>query len=142
MPEINLGGSYLKTTDVKSGTRIIFLEPHKTIERTMDGVLKKSDEILVEYEGEKKVLNLNLTKKKILAEAWGTNSDNWVGKQAVLELIPITVKGELKTSILLKPVLNGVQDKSATNSVHAPTPSGFGEIDGKPVDVLKVNVGG
>jgi hypothetical protein len=49
-------------------------------------------------------LSLNATNNKILCQAYGTESDDWIGKEIELSLGEIEYQGKPQEAVLVKPI--------------------------------------
>lgn len=96
---------YLAAKTVKKGAVVEFVDGgREEVSETFkydDGNPVKSMVCTVLYEGEKKNLKINKASKICLVEAWGDESDNWIGKRARINVLP-TGNGALM--IVLDPV--------------------------------------
>jgi hypothetical protein len=92
MPETSRLSKYLKADNVKDGYIINFMDAGVIIDKTFkkDGKdeTKPVLEMTVEVNGETKTYSPNGTTVGLLSKAWGTSTESWVGKQAVITLIP------------------------------------------------------
>lgn len=92
MPDTTQLSKYLKTEHVKDGDAINFLDAGVIIEKEFkkDGKTEKRPvlEMTVEVNGNKKTYSPNGTSVALLNKAWGKNTEKWVGKQAIVTLIP------------------------------------------------------
>lgn len=97
--------NFLKADNVKDGDIITFVDPGAIIEKVFDGdngkETKKILEILVTLNGVKKIYSPNNTTRKLLEQAWGFETDAWVGKKATISLFPAP---NGKNMIVAKPV--------------------------------------
>ena len=90
------GSGFLKVEDVPS-PRVV------TIVAAAEGKFGKID--LTFDDGSK--LGVNATNGRILAKAWGFESDDWIGTRAELYVGTVPFNGEPQESILLKPIKSG-----------------------------------
>ena len=92
MPDTSKLSKYLKPEHAKDGDVITFLDAGVIIDKTFkkDGrdEVKPCLEITVRFKGETKTYSPNGTTVKLLAGAWGTASEKWVGKSAVITILP------------------------------------------------------
>jgi hypothetical protein len=56
-------------------------------------------------------LSINVTNKKALCNAYGTESGGWVGKEIELSLGEVEFQGEPQESILVKPISPPIENK-------------------------------
>ena len=110
---IDLSGSFLKAEDCKGGEIIEVSDPGIMSEITSpEGRVKKviNFECLVIKGSEKipteedKTYTPNKTALGIFIEAWGQDSEKWVGKRFEITLIKVPVFGQMKDSIVPKPL--------------------------------------
>jgi len=67
--------------------------------------IKEKRKPLMSFEGIEQTLVVNSTNNKILTKDFGTSeSTNWIGKEIILQITKITMKGELIDSIQVKAV--------------------------------------
>jgi hypothetical protein len=97
-----LGAAFLKVGDVKTNGPITV-----TIVDVSEGEYEKLDASF--DDGTR--LSLNVTNSRVLARAYGINSDDWVGKQIELVVSEIQFKGKPKEAILVKPISPPVEKK-------------------------------
>lgn len=92
MPDTSKLSKYLKVENVRDGDTVTFLDGGVIVEKKFqkDGKddIKPALEITVKFKGDSKTYTPNGTTVKILSKAWGTNTDKWVGKTAVLTVVP------------------------------------------------------
>ena len=79
-----LGNSdYLKADDIgRSRPRVTIGEVHSTSFTNDDG--KTQDKLVLMFKGKDKGMVLNVTNTKRMAEAYGKESDQWIGKEIEL----------------------------------------------------------
>lgn len=103
MPNTSKLSKYLKLEHVKDGDKITFIDPGAIVEKTFkkDGKdeTKLALEITVSWRGENKTYSPNGTTAKLLSAAWGPDSEGWVGKSAIVTILPINGKD----AIIAKP---------------------------------------
>lgn len=111
MVKVSLGGNYLKAANVKDGEVVMFLDEGRveTSDKYTydDGNPQKYFVMTVDYKGEKKNIKITASSKSSLIEAWGDETQNWIGKKATILVIPVQNNNK---SILLKPVTGGPAD--------------------------------
>lgn len=99
MPDTSKLSKYIKIENVKDGDKIKFLDAGVILEKNFvkDGKDDKRNvlEITVEFKGENKTYSPNGTTLKMLNAAWGTATENWVGKTAVLMKLPTNLGKEM-----------------------------------------------
>jgi hypothetical protein len=103
-------GNYLKTADVATGDIITIKDEGEWIESSRwkyeDGNPKVDFVISVEIKGVVKKMRLNKTNRDILVEAYDSDTADWIGKQAVINIEKVMVGGKKMDCIILS-----VQDK-------------------------------
>ena len=103
-PDTSKLSKYLKPEHAKDGDVITFLDSGVIVEKTFkkDGrdETKPVLEIAVKFRGETKTYSPNGTTVKMLSTAWGTATEKWVGKSAVITILPAN---NGKDMILAKP---------------------------------------
>jgi len=106
--KINLGGEYLKADQAKKGAVIEILSSGEMVKSDKytypDGNPKVDFIVDVMYEGAKKKLRMNKASKVAMVEAFGDQTDAWVGKKASLIVMP-TPQGD-KKMIVLDPIVS------------------------------------
>jgi len=98
--------------DVKTGDVLTFKDAGtiRSAEETPFG--REVFQIKVELpDGNVKTLTMNRTSQRNIAKQYGDETENWVGKQAVVTLVKQNVRGTMKDVIYLNPL----QKKSKTN---------------------------
>ena len=104
--KITFSGSYLKADEAKKGEVITILDSGKeqlSKFKYEDGNTKTDYLFKVEYMGEEKVLRMNANSRRAMVEAFGDDTENWIGKKAKLFIMP-TPNGD-KKMIVLDPIL-------------------------------------
>lgn len=96
---------YLKAEQCHDGDIIVFVGAGKVVDKTFkeEGLDKKrrSLEIPVKLRGHEKIYTPNNTTINFLSAVWGEDTDNWVGKEARINLMPGNFG---KMVIIAKPV--------------------------------------
>lgn len=92
MPNTSALSKFLKADQVKDGDIINFIDAGtiKDKEFTQDGQKETKPvlELTVEVNGERKIYTPNGTTISALNKAWTNNTEEWVGRQARITLIP------------------------------------------------------
>lgn len=105
MPNTSKLSTFLKAEHCKDGDIISFDDAGTIFEKEFkkDGRTEKNIvlEMTVGINGEKKIYSPNKTTIGILNEAWGTDTEGWIGKQGRIVLIPSPLG---KNMIVVKPV--------------------------------------
>ncbi|HKF48299.1 MAG TPA: hypothetical protein VKB38_13135 [Terracidiphilus sp.] len=98
-------GKFLSTEDVSTGDIVTFVDAgveKEEADKFNPGKKKLKFEIGVRLpEGDEKVVSLNNTSKAALMDAYGENSDEWVGKDARVEIITQKVGNDFKDVLYL-----------------------------------------
>ena len=71
--------------------------------------------------------SVNSTNNRTLMRAYGSNSDNWVGKKIELALGQIKYQGELQDAVIVKPISPPIA--AAGNKAATKTEDDFGDDD-------------
>ena len=103
MPVVNIPEEYLDARMVKTGDIITIAGPHieKSAEETPFG--RPTIEVpVILPNGTRVNYTINKTSLKRIMEAYGNNSDYWVGKKLKIELIKQNVRGQIKDVIQLQ----------------------------------------
>jgi hypothetical protein len=115
-------GNYLKTADANNGDKITFINAGDWIESTMykydDGNPKVDFVIKIMFKDEEKVMRLNKTNRDTLIQAFGNNTDEWVGKSALIIKEKVMVAGKKLDCITLEP--NTEDQGEATEDTDTP----------------------
>ena len=92
--------------DVKNGDLVLISNAGEFIEfKQQDGKMRTRLKIGITcVDGAEKELTLNVTSNNALIEGYGKNSEDWVGKNALVSIVKQNVGGELKDVIYLSPV--------------------------------------
>lgn len=92
MPDTSKLSKYLKAENVRDGDTITFLDAgvivDKTFKKEGKDDVKKALEITVKFKGDSKTYTPNGKTVKLLSAAWGTDTDGWVNKTAILTVLP------------------------------------------------------
>lgn len=104
MPNTAKLSKYLKPEHVKDGDTVTFVDcgviVDKTFKKEGKDETKPTLEITVSWRGENKTYSPNGTTVKLLNAAWGSETEDWVGKTAVLTVLP---SSSGKDMIIAKP---------------------------------------
>ena len=129
MPDTSKLSKFLKPEHAKDGDVITFLDAGVIVEKTFkkDGRddVKPVLEITVKFKGETKTYSPNGTTVKLLSAAWGTASEKWVGKSAVITILPAN---NGKDMIIAKPNTA----KAAPAAESQTEDAGGGEVEEVP----------
>jgi len=102
---INTDGQFLNADEVSAGEYITILNSGQKTKSTMwkdkDGEFRDELKFSVQIQnGTEKILTMNKTSQKRLAESWGKDTEGWVGKVCIIGF-GITPNG--KKMFLLEP---------------------------------------
>lgn len=118
MPDTNLLSKYLKADHVKDDDIIKFLDAgtieEKEFKDTKTGKTKTNNilEMTVEVKGIQRVYSPNSQSVKFLSDAFGSNTEKWVGREAK---VTIGLSNNKQNIIIAKPVLTEAE-KAASNA--------------------------
>lgn len=114
--KVTKGGDYIKTDSAEKGLVVTFLDAgridisdkyrYKNADGT-DGEFRKSLVFEVLYKGEKKQIRVNTASKIAMIDAFGEETQGWIGKKATIHVLP-TPNGQQKM-IVLDPVIEGTK---------------------------------
>jgi hypothetical protein len=95
-------GRFIKADDAKQGEVITFLD--EGTEKELNG--KKFLTFQIEYNGEEKLYSPNKTALVSLTDAWGTETSDFIGKSAKINLVKVRnpQNGQMVNSIFPVPV--------------------------------------
>lgn len=118
-------GAYIKAEEAEKGAVITFLD-EGTIEVSdkyryknqdgSEGDFRKSLVFLVKYKGEEKKLRVNTASRTGLVEAWGDETKSWIGKTAIIHVLP-TPNGGNKMIVLEPTSYNGTKPITDPNDI-------------------------
>ena len=98
------GSGFLKVADIEaSGPRRL------TIVDVAEGRFGKPD---IEFDDGSKV-GVNATNNRALIAAYGSDSDNWIGKHVQLVVGEVVYQGDVKACILVRPLSKPIEKKPA-----------------------------
>ena len=98
------GGNYVKATDVQNGDRVTFMDEGEWIEsqyKKEDGSPRMQFVMTVKCKGEDKKMRINKTNSDTLVDAYGPETQEWIGKQAIITVEKVLVAGKKMDTILL-----------------------------------------
>lgn len=103
--KIELTGNYIKAEELEGGEIIEFLDSGTVSEITSpEGKVKTVINFAVLLDSEERVFTPNKGNLAILVEAWGDESEEWIGKKFQVELVKANVFGKIKDSIVASPL--------------------------------------
>ena len=101
--KIGSGGEYLKAKTADKGETIEFKDAGKIVESDRytyeDGSPKKDYVFEVYYKKEIKLLRVNKASRTAMIEAFGDETNDWIGKKAKIMIMP-TPNGDNKMIVL------------------------------------------
>ena len=103
----SIGGKWAKGSELvgcSSAKIMTVTKPHPSAFLNKDGSVKNQDVCKVSFEG-KDSLNVNLNRPTLnaLIEAFGTDSNKWIGKELGVETEKVKVAGKTVTAFYLVP---------------------------------------
>lgn len=111
MPNVDRLEKYLKVDMVREGSIIKFIDSGKIVEKEFeekDKTKKLTEaleiEVMIEDTEQIKIYSPNKTSRTNLKAAWGSNTEDWIGKRAKITLYNILVSGVKKQTIVAEPV--------------------------------------
>lgn len=103
MPNISDISDYVVPgDDVKDGDTIMFVDAGRM--HTYDDGRQTIQFNVKLPSGKQKILSLNRTSAKNLKEVYGDKTEDWIGKEALISIVKMNVRGQLKNVIYLYPV--------------------------------------
>lgn len=94
-------GQWLRVDDVKTGDLITFLDGGEEVDGFQG---KPAVEFNIRLSDNSEIkITPNRPSISALAEAWGDEAENWIGKQAIIEIKSEIINGEDKEFIVLTP---------------------------------------
>jgi hypothetical protein len=94
---------FLKPDDVREGPVQV------TITDISEGKYDKPD---IDFDDGTR-LSLNATNSRVLARAFGYDSDDWIGKRIELALGEVEFKGQMQESIIVRPISPAPAERKA-----------------------------
>lgn len=101
MPELDID-LWLKPEDVEPEAEVVFIDAgeHGEIPATEGKPATPTFEITVQLKaGQQRIWTMNVTSQRAIAQAYSTNTDNWVGKKAIAFTTSQNVRGAIKKVI-------------------------------------------
>ncbi len=99
--------NFLKVDEVKTGDKLEILSEGEWVPSKKftynDGTPKQQFIVKVSVEGIERDMTLNSTNRNSLIAAWGNDTANWINRFAVIEVVKMSVAGQLKNCIILTP---------------------------------------
>jgi hypothetical protein len=98
-------GNYLKAEDCKGGEICEILDEGEITEiQTPEGKTKSVMNFQIKINDGEKTFTPNKSNGNILVEAFGEDTEQWVGKKFKIEMTKVRVFGKVKPSILVVPI--------------------------------------
>ena len=102
MPEIP-AEFYLTPADVVNGTVITILDAGVVEDTEFQGKKRKTLKLQVEHRSQKMFWRPNARTQRALAASWGKQTEAWVGKKVVLDVVKMDISGVIKDVIHGRP---------------------------------------
>lgn len=117
MPILSGGGKFVNAKSCQTGDVLVFknageyqdsrfMNPDKKMDGTphpMAGKPKRDLVFDVSVNGVDMVFTCNATNQAIIKDAWGKDTEDWVGKKCKIAVVKVNVGGQLKDSVSLTP---------------------------------------
>jgi len=98
-------GNFLKAEDCKGGEIVEFIDGGEVEEITSpEGKTKSVLNFQVKINGNEKIFTPNIGNGNILVEAFGEDSEKWIGKKFKIAMTKVMVFGKKKDSIIVEPL--------------------------------------
>jgi hypothetical protein len=115
--QLQSGGKFLSAKTCNTGDILTFknageyvdgkwVHPDKKMDGTphpMAGKPKKELRFNVDVNGSEFIFTANNTNQIILKEAYGNDTDKWVGRKCGITIVKVNVGGQVKDSVMLTP---------------------------------------
>jgi hypothetical protein len=75
-----------------------------TIYEVKSEIIRDDEKMLIGFESVEKTLVVNKTNATTLIKEWGDETNGWIGKSIVLEIVKVMFKGERTDSIMITPI--------------------------------------
>lgn len=106
--KIELTGNFIKAEELEGNEIIEFLDEGEIAELTSpEGKTKSVVNFKVLLDGEERTFTPNKGNLAVFVEAWGDESEEWIGKKFKVELVKANVFGKMKNSIVAHPIKSG-----------------------------------
>jgi hypothetical protein len=101
----NVSGTWAKASEIASGTRVKLTTPCVPSESTYEGKVIKQNIAKARFEGDKEDKNVNVNRPSIngLIDAFGPESEDWVGKILTVHTEKMIVGGKRVTAMYFIP---------------------------------------
>ena len=104
MPNVGKLSPYLSAVDVQGEATVKFVDAGKLVTKEFNGEEKTVLEITVELEDGTKLWSPNGTSYRKIAEKYGPNTEDWVGKEAKVTVVTMNVAGTMRKVLYGEPV--------------------------------------
>jgi hypothetical protein len=105
VPRISDYEEFLNASMVRDGDVLVLLDPGRFVEPEESGLDRLTFRIKVRLPDQRtKIWTMNKTTRRELAEAYGDDTENWVGKPVRVEIVQMKVRGQTKGVIYGHPV--------------------------------------
>jgi len=111
MVKVNVS-DFLSAQDVGAGVTVEFIDEGKYVESKYG----QRFNITVRLKGEEATWTMNKTSQRNLAQDYGDESSQWIGKSAALEVIKMLVQGEMKDVIIGIPAVDSAPVNPTTQT--------------------------
>jgi hypothetical protein len=115
--QLSGGGKFLSAKTCQTGDVLTFknageyrdskfMNPDKKMDGSphpLAGKPKRDLVFAVSVNGEDMIFTCNNTNQAILKDAYGTDTDKWVGRKCGITIVKVNVGGSLKDSVMLTP---------------------------------------
>lgn len=136
MPNVNDLQTFVKATNVFDGDLIHFCDAGRIFEKEFEDkqtrVKKVQDvlemEVMINDEMKKKIYSPNAVSRQLLADAWGPDTESWVGKSGIVSLVEQLSFGKLTKILIVKPVTVSSRTQGRPAPVAAPVPAPANQV--------------
>lgn len=98
-------GSYLKSSEVRSGEWVTFKDEGEWVENTKftydNGAPRQDFMIKINYKGSEKKMRLNKLSRDAMIVAYGDDTADWIGKSAMISKETMLVAGKKQAVLTL-----------------------------------------
>lgn len=126
-------GNTLKSEDIKgAGDQRVIIE--SVTSREFDSEKGKTRKGIITFRGKTKALVCNKVNANLIAEMYGPETDNWIGKEIYLYVARVEFGGKLVDGIRVRLPQDRVPDKIETGRKSAPPPTRIYNDEDMPSD--------
>ena len=97
---------YLKAADLDGDTTVEFVDEGRYVDSSFKddaGNTKQNFNITIKFGDTEKSWSMNKTSQRTVAEAYGNDTDQWVGQTAILKKVQMMVGKEMRDVIMGEP---------------------------------------